>query len=226
MPAIARKRVRERVDRVERRLLVLLHVLVVRERKPLERHEQRLQVAEDAPGLAAHELGEVGVLLLRHDRGAGRELVVHRDEAELVARPQDELLGEAREVHLADRARVGQVEQEVAVADGVHRVLAHRREAEARRHVLAVERVRRAGERRAAERQHVGGVVRVAQAREVAAEHLRVGEQVVAEQHRLRLLQVRVAGHHRAEMLLGEPEQDPAQRRARRRPRSALADLA
>ena len=58
----------QRGKRVEGRLLVLLHVLGVGERQPLHHHEQRDKGAGDAPGLGAHELGRVGVALLRHDR--------------------------------------------------------------------------------------------------------------------------------------------------------------
>ena len=45
---------------------------------------------------AARNLGDVRVLLLRHDRGAGAEAVRKRDEAEARVHPQDELFAEAR----------------------------------------------------------------------------------------------------------------------------------
>ena len=70
------ERVGKRVDRVEQRLLVFLVVLVVRERLRLHQHDQRREMAGDARRLAAHELGDVGILLLRHDRTAGRPRVV------------------------------------------------------------------------------------------------------------------------------------------------------
>ena len=63
-------------DGVEDRLLVLLEVAVVAEREPLERREQAGEVADQPTGLAARELRDVGVLLLRHDRRPGRERVV------------------------------------------------------------------------------------------------------------------------------------------------------
>ncbi len=37
------------------------------------------------PRLAAHQFGDVGILLLRHDRGAGTEAIRQLDEAELLA---------------------------------------------------------------------------------------------------------------------------------------------
>ena len=68
MPSTAARQSRERVDRRRTRVLVLLHVLVVRERKALMSVSRPMEVAVDATGLAAHQLGEVRVLLLRHDR--------------------------------------------------------------------------------------------------------------------------------------------------------------
>ena len=62
---------RERVRRVEHRLLVLLHVLGVGERQALHHRQQRHQRAGDAAGLGAHQLGGVRVALLRHDGAAG-----------------------------------------------------------------------------------------------------------------------------------------------------------
>ncbi len=59
----------------------------------------------DAAGLGPHELGGVRIALLRHDRRAGREGVGEAHEAELGRRPQHDLLGEARQVRRADRAR-------------------------------------------------------------------------------------------------------------------------
>ena len=86
------------LDRVEQRLLVLLQVAVVGQRQPLERGQQPGEVADQPAGLAARELGDVRVLLLRHDRAAGGEGVVERDVAELGGRPEDDLLGDPGEV--------------------------------------------------------------------------------------------------------------------------------
>ena len=47
--------VRERVDGVEDDFLVLLHVLVVRERKALQGDQKRCEVADDPSRLAANE---------------------------------------------------------------------------------------------------------------------------------------------------------------------------
>ena len=86
------QRSRGGVDPVEERLLVFLQVAVVGERQPLDHRQERLQVAVDAPCFPAHQLGGVGVALLRHDARAGRVLLVEPHEAELVGRPEHQLL--------------------------------------------------------------------------------------------------------------------------------------
>ena len=104
----------EGVDGVEDRLLVLLQVAVVRERQRLERREQPGQVADHPAGLAAGELGDVGVLLLRHDARPGRVAVVERDEAELLGVPEDDLLRLPADVDADLREHEGQLGDEVA----------------------------------------------------------------------------------------------------------------
>ena len=59
----------EGVDLVKDRLLVLLEVTVVGERKSLEDGEEASEVADESSGLAARKLSDVRVLLLGHDRG-------------------------------------------------------------------------------------------------------------------------------------------------------------
>ena len=113
----------ERVGSVEQVLLVLLHVLVVGERQAVHHAVERDQMAGDPRRLGAQQLGGVGVLLLGHDRGARRPRVGHLAEAELLARPQHDLGAEPREVGGAGGGGGEVVEHEVAVRDGVDRVL-------------------------------------------------------------------------------------------------------
>ena len=77
----------QRVDCVEQRLLIFLHVLSIRHRQALHHYRQRGEGAEDAPGLAPHQFGGVGIALLRHDRGSGGERIGKFHEAELLAGP-------------------------------------------------------------------------------------------------------------------------------------------
>ena len=62
------------------------------------------QIAVDPAGLAAYQLSHVRIFLLGHDGGAGGIGVVQVDVFELPAAPQDDLLGEAGQVHHQDGA--------------------------------------------------------------------------------------------------------------------------
>ena len=193
MPDGRREAQAQRVDRVEQVRLVLLQVLVVGQRQRVQHAVHRGQVADDARGLRAQQLGRVRVLLLRHDRAAARPGVGEPDEAELLARPEHELGAEAREVRRAGRRGADPVEDEVAVGDGVERVRRDAVEAELGGDHPAVGVEVHAGERARAERQVRDLRPGEAEALAVALEHPDVREQVVPEVDRLRALQVRVA---------------------------------
>ena len=63
--------------------------------------------------------------------------------------------------------------------------------------MIAVDRKRRAGERGGAERAFVEPLARIGEAAAVARRHLHIGQQMMAERHRLRRLQMGKARHHR-----------------------------
>ena len=132
----------------EHRRLVLLQVAVVRERQPLHRREQPGEPADRGARLAARELGDVGVQLLRHHRRPRRRVLGQPREAELRASSRGTSSSPIRERCVKSTAHgVEVVEREVAVGDGVERV-AHR--VRRRR-----QRQRRAGERARAERRRL-----------------------------------------------------------------------
>ena len=197
----------ERVDRVEERLLVLLEVLVVGERQAVQHAVERHQAPGHARRLRAQQLGGVRVLLLRHQARARRERVGHLAEAELLARPEHDLAAELREVGGAGGGGRQVVEHEVAVRDGVERVLRDAAEAELLGHEHAAGVEVDPGERAGAERQVVRGRHAEVEALEVAAELPEVGQQVVREVDRLGALQVRVAGQRPVEVALGQLHQ-------------------
>ena len=80
-------------------------------------------------------------------------------------------------------------------------------------------RKRGAGERGGAERRFVQPLARVGKAAAIARRHLDIGEQMMAEGHRLRGLQMREARHHRAgvrKRLLGQRALKVGERRVER----------
>jgi hypothetical protein len=164
----------QRVGGIEERLLVLLHVGVVGERQPLHRGQDGDEVAVEPAALAAHELRHVRVLLLRHDRRAGRPGVGELHEPELRGRPEREIRGQPREVHAGDRRRREKLEHVVAVADRVQAVRGRRGEAEVASERLTVDRESGAGQRGGAEGHDVGAPRAVLEALAVALEHQHV----------------------------------------------------
>ena len=194
-PGERAQREHARVERVEQRLLVLLQVAVVRERQRLERGEEAGEVADQPTRLAPGQLGDVGVLLLRQHRRTGRVRVGEPHEAELVGRPQHDLLAEPREVHLRERGDEQRLGDEVAVGDGVERVLERR----GRSSSAAATDAGSSGRLEPASAPAPSGetsaaLEAVVPAVDVARQRPEVREQVMREQHGLRALQVRVAG--------------------------------
>ena len=207
------------VETVEDRRLVLLQVAVVGERQALHERQQRVQVALQARGLAAQQFARVGILLLRHERRAGAERVGQRHKAELRARPEDEILGDARKVHAGERAGGGELDEHVAVGHGIHGVLRHPRpaapvdEAERLGGEFAVDGQRGAGDGAGAQRAPVGVVGHLGQALVVALEHLQPRQKVMRQRHRLRPLEVGVAGDEHVAVRLGHGQQRASRRR-------------
>ena len=95
------------------------------------------------------------------------------------------------------RHRAGRQEfqREVAVGHGIHGISRRPVEAERGGGHLPVDGKRRAGERRRAQRRFVQAAPGVGEAPPVAAQHLDIGEHVVAEGDRLAVLQMGEARH-------------------------------
>mmetsp|Transcript_252 Transcript_252/g.603 ORF Transcript_252/g.603 Transcript_252/m.603 type:complete len:441 (+) Transcript_252:107-1429(+) len=200
------------VERVEDGLLVLLHVAVVAKRHALHDGEERDEAAVDAAGLAAGELADVGVFLLRHEGGAGAEGVAELDPAGLLGDPEDEVLGDAGEVHHDHGDGEEELAHEIAVADAVHGVAHDAGELERGADALAVDGERGAGHGAGAEREEVHALGAVLDAADVAVEHLDVGQQIMRQHDRLGVLQMREPWEHGIRMLRGQLDQRLLQR--------------
>ena len=121
--------------------------------------------------------------------------------------PDHDFLGQPRQMHRADRRSGERLHHEVAVGHGVERIRGRPVEAERLRRHVAVERKRRAGERRGAERRFIQSLARIGEAAAVARRHFDKGEQMMPEGDRLCGLQMGQPRHHGVgmfERLLGE----------------------
>mmetsp|Transcript_1604 Transcript_1604/g.2628 ORF Transcript_1604/g.2628 Transcript_1604/m.2628 type:complete len:295 (-) Transcript_1604:445-1329(-) len=205
---------------VEEGLLVLLEVLVVGARQPLERGHEPREVPQHPAGLAAQQLEGVRVLLLRHQRGA-RAVGVAEHHAALVVQ-DDEVLGQLGQVRQREGRPPHVLGDVVPVADGVHGVEGDRGEAQLLAQELAVQPERVARDGPTAQGQRVDPGHQVLQPIGVALEGGHVGHDPVAEAHGLRRLEVGEPGHEQVQVVLGELashaqalRQEPPRRRRR-----------
>ena len=187
---------KHRLFRVEQRLFILLEVLVIGEGKPLNRRQHSHETAVHAAGFAADEFGDIGIFLLRHDGGTRRILVGDVDEAELVRRIDDEILAEARKVRHQGGAAEEVFRHEIAVGNGIERVLRNFGEGEEARRHSAVDGEVGTRERAAAERHYVGALVAVGKALDVAQEHFAVRVEILRHGNWLRPAHMGIAGHN------------------------------
>ena len=193
--------------------LVLLQVAVVGERQALDRREQAGEAADRGARLAAHELGDVGVELLRHHRRAGRRLF--------------------RQARRSRTRRSSRARAPRRSGRGGRSRSRPRRGSRARSRGRRRRRASCAAGAPGAGRSSVepasapapsglsGGRLRGGrEAAQVALEHLHPREQVMTDRDRLGALEVRVARHRRLGVRLGALERGGSEG-ARARPRAS-----
>ena len=99
-----------------------MEVLVVGQGQAFEHRQKRGEIANQTAALAAHQLGEIGVLLLRHHAAARGPGIVHLDIAEFGRGPQHQFLRQAREVDAAQRCAGHELDGEIPIRHGVDAV--------------------------------------------------------------------------------------------------------
>ena len=109
------------------------------------------------------------------------------------------------------RQREGELQGEVAVAGGVEAVGGHAVEPQPGGHVGAVDRQAGAGQRGGAQRQHVRPAAAIGQPQPVALELFAIGQPIVRGQHRLRPLEVGVAGQDHVGVGVAAADKRPLQ---------------
>ena len=99
-------------------------------------------MTENAPALAPHQLGNIGIFLLGHQAAAGGAAIREADEAKLLAGPKDHLLAEAAQMHHHQAGRRTELHREVAVTHRIEAVGIDLVEAQGRRRLTAIDRHR------------------------------------------------------------------------------------
>ena len=173
---------RQRLQRIERALLVLLHVLRIGERQALHDDEQAGQRADDAARLAAHQFGGVGIALLRHDRRAGREASESATKPNCGVAQSTISSAKRRQVDGADRRGGEGFEHEIAIGHAVERIGGRPVEAERLRPCVARSIGKEVPASAAAPSGHSLSRLRAsAKPAAVARQHFDIGEQMMAE---------------------------------------------
>jgi hypothetical protein len=157
-----RQQQRQHGARAEQRLFVQLQIFVVRERQSFEQRQETGQLAEHAAGVAAGQLQHIGILLVRHARRAGGQRVGQLRVRGLVAREEDEIFREPREVRHQHRCDEQILRRKITIGDTIERVCRRTRKSERMRERLAIDIQRRSRQRARSERTLIAPRLRIA----------------------------------------------------------------
>ena len=188
---------------VHEAFLVLLQIPVVGKGQALDHCEQGHESSVHPAGLAAHEFGNVRVLLLGHDGGACGIAVGQLHEAEVGVGPEDDFLAKAREVGHDEGAVEKGFEHKVPVRDSVHGIGVDAAKAHFLCHRGRIQGVGCAGKGCSTKGRDAHALQRILDALVVPLEHEGIGKEVVRKAHRLGWLQMGAARQDVLSVILG-----------------------
>ena len=105
--------------RLQTRRFILLQILIVGGRQPLQGGQQPGQQPGQRAALAAGQFQQIRVFLLRHQAGTGGEFIRHADKTELDGGIQDERFRHPAEVHPGQGGPEKEFNREITVRDGI-----------------------------------------------------------------------------------------------------------
>ncbi len=126
------------IHRVKQGLLILLHILVVCQRKTLHCCQQTDKVSVNPSAFPTDKLRHIRIFLLRHNAGACGIRVRKLNKMEFVAAPKYNFFAETAQMHHQDRKRRNEFDAEIAVRNAVHTVQRNRRKAKLFRNRITV----------------------------------------------------------------------------------------
>ena len=114
-----------RIAGIKNRFLILLHILIICQRQALQRSQQCNQISVYPAGLTADQLRHIRVLLLGHNGRARGIRIAQLHKLKLPARPENDLLGEAGQMHHQNGNRTKHLQAEIPVRNTVQAILAN-----------------------------------------------------------------------------------------------------
>ena len=109
-----------RVNGVKGHLLILLHILIVRQRQSLHDREHGHKGAVHPAGLSPDQLRDIRVFLLGHDAAAGAVGVIQLHEPVFIRVPDDHFLGKTAQMHHDGRQGCQEFNGVIPVCHGIH----------------------------------------------------------------------------------------------------------
>ena len=94
-----------RINGIERKLFVFLHIFVICKRDSLHSCKDRCQRTVDTACFSTDKLCDIRVLFLRHDTAACAICIIDLNETVLIGIPKNNLLGKAAQMHHNGRKR-------------------------------------------------------------------------------------------------------------------------
>ena len=181
------------IDRIEQAFFIFLHVFVIGHRQSFESSQHSHQMAYDPAGFAADQFAHIRVFLLRHNARPGTMRIVQFNEGKLGRRPENQFLAQPGQMNHQKRGKRQELHDVVPVADRVHAVLVDFGKFQFFGNHPPVDRKCRSGQSAGAKRHDVATFPDSGQSVKITRQHLKISQQMMGKQYRLRPLQVSIA---------------------------------
>ncbi|OPY82896.1 MAG: hypothetical protein A4E70_00510 [Syntrophus sp. PtaU1.Bin005] len=198
----------DRINGIEKGLLILLEIPVVGHGKPLQQGQQSHKIAVYPARLSPDELCHVRVLFLGHNAAARRESIGNFHKMKFPGGPENEIFAETAQMHHDQRGVKKELRDKIPVGNRIHAVVGYFGKPQQAGDVGPVNGKRGACQGGSPKRHHIDPAMAVPQTRLVTVEHFPVSQEIMGKKDRLSLLQMRITGEDRFRLLPGEIKND------------------